>query len=214
MIRPRIDRSTVTCIVADDHPGIVDVATRTLTAAGFVVLATANTGEQALEAIEQHAPSVCVADIQMPHVGGIELVRRVARVAPATAVLLYSGFSERGLVLDALDAGARGFALKEGPLDDLVRATDAVAAGSLYIDPVVAGTLAGVGGTSRRNPLSPREREVLRELAEGGSYGEIGAKLFLSPDTVRAHAHKAMTKLGARTRTQAVAVAMRNALIA
>ena len=95
-----------------------------------------------------------------------------------------------------------------------MRATDAVAAGSLYIDPVVAGMLAGAGGTARRNPLSPREREVLRELAEGGSYGEIGAKLFLSPDTVRAHAHKAMTKLGARTRTQAVAVAMRNALIA
>jgi DNA-binding NarL/FixJ family response regulator len=214
MIRPHIDRSTVTCVIADDHPGIVDVVTRLLTAAGYVVVATASTGEQALEAIEKHAPSVCVADVQMPHVGGIELVRRTARVAPATAVLLYSGFSERGLVLDALDAGARGFALKEGPLDDLVRATDVVAAGSLYIDPVIAGMLAGAGGTARRNPLSPREREVLRELAGGGSYGEIGAKLYLSPETVRAHAHKAMTKLGARTRTQAVAVAMRNALIA
>ena len=214
MIPPRIDRSTITCVIADDHPGIVDVATRVLAAAGYAVVATASTGEQALEAIEKHTPRVCVADVQMPHVGGIELVRRAAHIAPTTAVLLYSGFSERGLVLDALDAGARGFALKEGPLDDLVRATDVVASGSLYIDPVVAGMLAGAGGAARRNPLSPREREVLRELAEGCSYGEIGSKLFLSPETVRAHAHKAMTKLGARTRTQAVAVAMRNALIA
>jgi two-component system, NarL family, nitrate/nitrite response regulator NarL len=213
MIRPRIDRSTVTCVIADDHPPIVDAAMRYLTAAGFVVVATAHTGEQALEAVERHAPSVCIADVQMPHVGGLELVRRVTRLAPNTAVLLYSGFSDRALVMDALDAGARGFALKDGPLDDLARAVDLVAAGKVYIDPVLAGTLAGAGDRSRA-PLSPREREVLRLLAAGGSYGEIGSTLFLSPDTVRAHAHKAMTKLGARTRTEAVAVALRNALIA
>jgi DNA-binding NarL/FixJ family response regulator len=214
MTRPRIDRSTITCVIADDHPPIVDAATRFLTAAGFVVAGTAQTGEQALAAVQQHAPSVCIADIQMPHMGGIELVRHVARVAPETAVLIYSGFSEQALVMDALDAGARGFALKDGPMDDLARAIDIVASGSVYIDPVLAGTLAGAGPTERRNPLSPREREVLRELAAGGSYGEIGSKLYLSPDTVRAHAHKAMTKLGARTRTHAVAVALRNALIA
>ena len=214
MIRPRIERSTVTCVVADDHPPIVDAATRFLTAAGFVVVATAQTGEQALAAVQRHAPSVCIADVPMPHMGGIELVRHVARVAPKTAVLIYSGFSEQALVMDALDAGARGFALKDGPMDDLGRAIDIVAAGSVYIDPVLAGTLAGAGPAERRNPLTQREREVLRELAAGGSYGEIGSKLFLSPDTVRAHAHKAMTKLGARTRTHAVAVALRNALIA
>jgi DNA-binding NarL/FixJ family response regulator len=214
MIRPRIDRSTVTCVVADDHPPIIDAATRYLTAAGFVVVATAHTGEQALEAVERHAPSVCIADVQMPHVGGLELVRRLARTAPKTAVLLYSGFSDRALVTDALDAGARGFALKDGPLDDLGRAVDLVAAGKVYIDPVLAGALAGAGGSEPKAPLSPREREVLRLLAAGGSYGEIGSKLFLSPDTVRAHAHKAMTKLGARTRTEAVALALRNALIA
>jgi DNA-binding NarL/FixJ family response regulator len=214
MTRPRLDRAEVTCVVADDHPPIVDSVARYLASADFVVMATAQNGEQALAAVEQHRPSVCIADVRMPHVDGLELARRATRSAPGTAVLLYSGFSDRGLVADALDAGARGFALKDAPLDDLARAIDIVAAGNVYIDPVLAATLARPARGEDRNALSPREREVLRLLAAGGSYGEIGSTLFLSPDTVRAHAHRAMTKLGARTRTQAVATALRDALIA
>jgi len=179
------------------------------------VVATAQNGEQALAAVEKHRPSVCIADVRMPHVDGLELARCAVKAAPDTAVLLYSGFSDRGLVADALDAGARGFALKDAPLDDLARAIDLVATGNVYIDPVLAATLARTSrDDGERSSLSPREREVLRLLAAGGSYGEIGATLFLSPDTIRAHAHRAMTKLGARTRTQAVATALRDALIA
>ena len=127
-------------------------------------------------------------------------------------MLLYSGFGDKGLVSDALDAGARGFALKDAPLEDLARAVDAVAGGDLYIDPVLAAQFASP--SSGRRQLSERERQVLRLLAEGGTYTGIGASLFLSPDTVRAHAQRAMTKLDARTRTQAVAVALREELIA
>ena len=214
MTGPRIDRATVTCIVADDHPPIIDSVSRYLTAADFVVVATAQNGEQALEAIQRHRPTVCIADVRMPRVDGLELARRATRAVPETAVLLYSGFSDRGLVADALDAGARGFALKDAPLDDLARAIELVATGNVYIDPVLAATLARAPRGEGPSALSPREREVLRQLAAGGSYGEIGSTLFLSPDTVRAHAHRAMTKLGARTRTQAVATALRDALIA
>lgn len=210
----RTDRSTVTCVVADDHPPIVDSVSRYLTGADFVVVATAQDGDQALAAIERHRPSVCVADVRMPHLDGLVLARRAREVAPETAVLLYSGFSDRGLVADAIDAGARGFALKDAPLGDLARAIDLVVSGSVYIDPVLAAELARKPGSEPRNTLSSREREVLRLLAAGGSYGEIGATLFLSPDTVRAHAHRAMTKLGCRTRTEAVATALRHALIA
>ena len=126
----------------------------------------------------------------------------------------YSGVSDAALVSDALDAGARGFALKDAPLDDVGRAIRTVARGDLYIDPVLAASIASNRRGDDRRALSAREREVLRLLAEGGSYAEIGSQLFLSPDTVRAHAQRAMTKLGARTRTQAVAVAMRQAMIA
>jgi DNA-binding NarL/FixJ family response regulator len=166
-----------------------------------------------LAAVAAHAPSVCLADLRMPRIDGLELARRVHE---RTAVLLYSGVADSALVSDALDAGARGFALKDAPLEDIGRAIATVARGDIYVDPVLAASLA----TRRPHPagerkaLSQREREVLRMLAEGGSYAEIGAALFLSPDTVRAHAQRAMTKLGARTRTQAVALAMRNAMIA
>jgi two-component system response regulator DesR len=153
-----------------------------------------------------------VADVRMPHLDGLELARRVKATVPETAVLLYSGISDEGLVSDALDAGARGFALKDAPLDDLSRAIAIVAGGDLYVDPVLAAALASRRKDTRK-PLSERERVVLRLLAEGGSYAEIGSTLFLSPDTVRAHAQRAMTKLGARTRTQAVAVALRDAVI-
>jgi DNA-binding NarL/FixJ family response regulator len=205
-------RSETTCVIADDHPPIIDCLSRYLTGAGFTVLGTAQDGQAALAQIVAHRPRVCIADVRMPHIDGLELARRVLVAAPETAVLLYSGVSDRGLVSDALDAGARGFALKDAPLDDLGRALDSVASGGLYVDPVLAASLATRRGDDRK-PLSEREREVLRLLAEGGSYAEIGESLFLSPDTVRAHAQRAMLKLGARTRTQAVAVALREAVI-
>jgi DNA-binding NarL/FixJ family response regulator len=205
-------RSETTCVIADDHPPIIDCLSRYLTGAGFTVLGTAQDGQAALAQIVAHRPRVCIADVRMPHIDGLELARRVLVAAPETAVLLYSGVSDRGLVSDALDAGARGFALKDAPLDDLGRALDSVSSGGLYVDPVLAASLATRRGDDRK-PLSEREREVLRLLAEGGSYAEIGESLFLSPDTVRAHAQRAMLKLGARTRTQAVAVALREAVI-
>jgi two-component system nitrate/nitrite response regulator NarL len=204
----------VTCVVADDHPPILDAVSRFLGSMGVEVLATVRDGDAALAALLSHRPQVCLADVRMPRLDGLELARRAATAVPETAVLLYSGVSDAGLVSDALDAGARGFALKDAPLEDVARALATVAAGGLYVDPVLAASLATSRRADDRRALSPREREVLRMLAEGGSYAEIGSTLFLSPDTVRAHAQRAMTKLGARTRTQAVAVAMREAMIA
>ncbi|MBV8480786.1 MAG: response regulator transcription factor [Actinobacteria bacterium] len=212
MNAPRVDPATITCVLADDHPPIIDSVARHLTAMGFSVVATAHDGEQALAALVQRRPSVCIADVRMPRIDGVELARRAAAAAPETAVLLYSGFSDRSLMNDALDAGARGFALKDAPLGDLVRAIELVAAGNLYVDPVLAASLARPQADESKG-LTTREREVLRLLAAGDTYGEIGAALFLSPDTVRTHAHHAMTKLGTRTRTQAVAVALRTGLI-
>lgn len=205
-------RSSIACVVADDHPPIIDAVSRYLTDAGYEVVGSAHDGAQALEAIERLRPGVCIADIRMPHLDGLSLAREVCRRTPETAVVLYSGFADRGLLSDALDAGARGFALKDAPLSDLARAIDLVSAGALYVDPVLAAEVARSQPTPKA--LTGRERDVLRLLAEGGSYGEIGATLFLSPDTVRAHAYHAMAKLGAKTRTQAVAAALRGALIA
>jgi DNA-binding NarL/FixJ family response regulator len=210
---PFHDRAGTTVVLADDHPPILDSLTRYLAEVGFDVLGTASDGVQALETVVKLGPAVCVADVRMPKLDGLELAREIVKVAPKTAVVLYSGVSDIALVSESLDAGARGFALKDAPLEDLGRAIDTVASGGLYIDAVLAAAIASKR-TDTRKALSPREREVLRLLAEGGSYAEIGATLFLSPDTVRSHAQRAMAKLGARTRVQAVAVALRDGLVA
>ena len=110
-----------------------------------------------------------------------------------------------------LDAGAMGFVLKDAPLEDLMRAIEMVADGGVYVDPALAGVFVDSRGTGR---LTPREREVLRLAADGLSSEKIGQRLFLSPQTVRGHVGNAMGKLQAHTRTQAVATALRDRLIA
>ncbi len=171
-------------------------------------------GEEALAQIERLQPDVALVDVRMPKLGGIELTRRARRSAAGTGVLLYTGYGDRALLTEGLDAGVSGFVLKEAPIDDLLRAIRSVAAGGSYVDPVLAGTLAGLPAGAKRPELTVRERDILRLLADGLSNEEIGNKLFISPETVRTHVRKAMAKLGAETRTQAVARALRDELIA
>jgi DNA-binding NarL/FixJ family response regulator len=203
----------ITCLVADDHPAVLEAVSEFLQAGGVNVVGRARDGAEALEKIETRRPAVALVDVRMPRVGGIELARRAARSAPETAILLYTGYGDRALLTEALDAGVRGFVLKEAPMDDLVRAVQAVAAGSQYVDPVLAGTLATAAGETMPQ-LTHRERDVLRLLADGHSNEEIGKRLFISAETVRTHIRKAMDKLDADTRTQAVAKALRQRVIA
>ena len=134
--------------------------------------------------------------------------------APQTAVILFTGFADQALLVEAVDAGARGFVLKEAPLTDLLRAVQTVAAGGTYVDAVLAGTLASAHATGKLAELTERERDVLRLLADGLTYDEIGKRLFIASATVRTHVQKAMGRLDANSRTQAVAMALRQSLIA
>lgn len=181
---------------------------------GLDVVAEAVDGEDALAKIEQLRPRVALVDIRMPRLSGVEVAKRSVRVSPGTAVILYSGYGDQALLLEALDAGARGFVLKEAPLFDLHRAIEIVAGGGTYVDPVLAGALATAEATQKLPSLTQRERDVLRLLADGNTNQEIGKELFISPETVRTHVRKAMDKLEADTRTEAVAKALRQRLIA
>jgi DNA-binding NarL/FixJ family response regulator len=201
-------------VVADDHPAVLEAVAEFLAQAGVDVVGRANDGEEALELIEQRQPQVALIDVRMPKLGGIELTRRAQRSTPATAILLYTGYGDRALLTEALDAGVNGFVLKEAPMDDLLRAMKSVASGGTYVDPVLAGTLAASSVGNKLPELTHRERDVLRLLADGLSNEEIGKKLFISAETVRTHVRKAMDKLDADTRTQAVARALRDQLIA
>ena len=204
----------ITCVVADDHPAVLEAVAEYLAQAGVEVVSRAHDGEEALQQIEERKPQVALIDVRMPKLGGIELTRRAQRSAPDTAILLYTGYGDRALLTEALDAGVRGFVLKEAPMDDLLRAVKSVASGGTYVDPVLAGTLAASSVGNKLPELTHRERDVLRLLADGLSNEEIGKKLFISAETVRTHVRKAMDKLDADTRTQAVARALRDHLIA
>ena len=207
------EAATVSCLVADDHPAVLEAVAGYLEAAGIRVAARALDGEEALAKIESTRPRIALVDLRMPKVSGIEIARRVAQSHPDTAVVVYTGYGDRAHLTEALDAGARGFVLKEAPMDDLVRAVTTVAGGSIYVDPVLAGVFATASTTDKLPALTQREREVLRLLADGLSNEEIGKVLFIAPETVRTHVRKAMDKLDADTRTQAVAKAIRSSLI-
>jgi DNA-binding NarL/FixJ family response regulator len=202
----------ITCVIADDHPAMLTAIADTLQSSGVEVVGRASDGQEALAQIEAHQPQVALVDVRMPRLSGIEVATKAGVVAPNTSIIFYTAYGDRALLSEALDVGARGFVLKEAPLPDLVRAVERVAAGDAYVDPVLAGVL--VSAQSEKIPtLTQREREVLRLLADGHSNEEIGKRLFISPETVRTHVRKAMAKLEADTRTQAVAIALRQSLI-
>jgi DNA-binding NarL/FixJ family response regulator len=205
---------SVSCLVADDHPAVLEAVSDFLEQAGIRVAGRARDGEEALAKIDSLRPQVALVDLRMPKVGGIELARQATRTHPETAVILYTGYGDRAQLTEALDAGARGFVLKEAPLDDLVRAVETVGRGDTYVDPVLAGVIASAGVGDKMPTLTQRERDVLRLLADGLSNEEIGKRLYISAETVRTHIRKAMDKLDADTRTQAVAKAIRQSLIA
>lgn len=201
-----------TCVVADDHPPVLESVSRYLATQGYRVVGRARNGEEAVQLVESQRPEVAVLDLKMPGVTGAGVIRRVQRTTPQTCCLVYSGYGDAPLLTEALDSGARGFVLKDAPLDALVRALETVVRGGMYIDPALADALIRTQSL-RELALTARERDVLRLLADGHSNESIGRALFISPDTARTQLGTAMAKLGVSTRTQAVAKALREALI-
>jgi DNA-binding NarL/FixJ family response regulator len=205
-------REPITCIVADEHPALLAGVAEILGRHGFDVVGCGRDGGEALALIESERPDVALIEVRMRRMSGLEVAGQCATTAPDTAIAFYTASGDGALVSEALDAGVRGIVLKEAPLEDLVRAMERVAAGEAYIDPVLAGSLVS-RRLDDRTPLTQRERDVLRLLADGLSNEEIGASLHISPETVRTHVRKAMAKLHAGTRTHAVATALRQSII-
>jgi DNA-binding NarL/FixJ family response regulator len=204
---------TITCVIADDHPPVVQFRSRFLSNNGITITASTRDGDEALLKITQTRPTVAVLDARMPGLSGLEVLRAITAAGLPTRVILYTGYGDDALMSDALDAGVGGVIDKEAPLDDLVRAIRVVAEGGTYLDPTAAASLIAQRRRSPKRELTQRERDVLRELAEGKSNEQIGETLSISPQTVRTHLQKAMEKLGATTRVQAVAIALRESLI-
>lgn len=204
----------IKCVVVDDHPAVRQGLGLLLKAAGDLDLTAAfDSGEAALESIRERRPDVVVVDVRLPGIDGIATVREIARAAPDVNTVVFSAYGDRNLLCDALAAGARGYVTKGAPPADLVRAIRMVYAGEAFVDPSLSpALLMAEGGTG--TPLSDREREVLQLLAEGLHTDEVAGRISLSAGTVKNDIGRAITKLEAESRVQAVAIALRRALIA
>lgn len=162
------------------------------------VLAAVADGEAAWQAVQQHQPDLLVTDIEMPGLTGLELAARVQRHALATRVVIVTTFGRAGYLRRALEAGVRGYLLKDAPVEQLAQALRTVHQGGRAIDPQLA-----VSAWEQADPLSERERQVLRLAGQGQSSAQIAARLGLSQGTVRNYLSECISKLGVANRVEA-----------
>ncbi len=197
-------------IVVDDHLTMRRGVELLLREAGLRVAGVAGSLDEARAVLSRRRYDVALLDVHLQEQSSVVLVEELLRADPNAPIVLYTGYTgpDSGLH-DAVRAGARGFVLKSSPPQRLIDALRSVAAGGTYIDPELAGLLSEGGELQRLATLSPREREILSLLADGLTGQTIAERLFLSPETVRTHVRNATSKLGARTRVQAVALIVR-----
>jgi len=183
------------------------------------VIGTADDGARAVEMVEKEQPDLVLMDLKMPIMNGVEATRRIRTKYPEVKVLVLTTFDNDEWVLDAIQAGASGYLLKDTPRDDLVKAIRGTVTGRTYVDPSVAGkVLQQVSGRQTQpatlitSKLTAREVDVLRLIAKGFSNADISDQMFLSEGTVRNHVSAILTKLGVSDRTRAAVIAIQHGI--
>lgn len=208
-------------VIADDHM-LVRAGIRALLEqdAEVEVVGECDDGLQALAMLEQQCPDVVLADITMPGLNGLETAAAIAKKFPEVKVIILSMHRNREYVIQALRAGCAGYLVKDGAASELDLALDAIRRGEMYLSPsisrqVVDGYLerSGVAGQADRDLLTPRQRDVLKLIAEGKSTKQVAAALSLSVKTVETHRTKLMGRLGIHDVQGLVKYAMRLGVI-
>ncbi|MDQ0613604.1 two-component system response regulator DesR [Microbacterium sp. W4I4] len=198
------DAETIRLVIVDDQAMLRGALAALLELEGdMTVVGVAGTGDEAIEVVSATRPDVCLMDIQMPGMDGIAATAAVRTASPDTRVLIVTTFARPGYLRAALDAGASGFVVKDAPAEQLADAVRRVHAGMRVVDPELAEASLFEGA----NPLSERERQILRMAADGRSAGAIASEVFLSAGTVRNNLSAAIGKVGASNRAQAVRIA-------
>jgi len=202
-------------LLADDHAVVRQALSLLLEREGFEIVGQAADGDEAWRMARDLTPDVAVLDLMMPVMNGIESAREIRRASPQTATILLTGKTEDRHVLDALQEGIKGCALKTHEARDLIQAVREVARGGRYLSPglsraVIDSYVSGNG--SPRDVLTPRERQVLKLIAEGRKTREIGEILGVSVKTAETHRSRIMKKLNIRETAGLVRYALRQGL--
>jgi DNA-binding NarL/FixJ family response regulator len=202
--------------VVDDHP----IVRQGLVAAledepDLEVVGAAGSAEEALTLVARHRPDVVLLDLELPEMGGIEAIPHLIEADPAVRVLVFTAYDTEERVHGALRAGAKGYLLKGATAEEIASSIRIVAGGGSALAPRVAAKLVDdLSGLRGAEPLTPREREVLRLIAEGLPTKQIARALSISERTVKFHSTSLLRKLGAENRAQAVALAAQRGLLA
>jgi DNA-binding NarL/FixJ family response regulator len=204
--------SEITCLIVDDHEVVREGLRLSLSRASHIrVIGEASDGASAVALAERRRPDIVIMDVRMPGMDGLEATKELTQKVPDTAVLIFTAYSERSLLSRGLESGAKGYILKEAPHQTLLRAIEKVASGEGYVDPALMPAF--LTGREKDEMLTSREREILQLLADGMSNADVAGKLFISQETVKSHVRHILAKLEADTRTHAVAIALREAII-
>ena len=213
-------RASLRVVIADDHPFYRDGLVRLLRHSGIDVVGEVPNGEAAIRVVRETEPDVVVMDLNMPGVSGLEATRRLAEEAPETRVLVLSVSAEQGDLTEAILAGASGYVLKDGPVEEIIAGIRAAAAGQSLISPRIANILMKrVRDTGRADidlsavRLSGRELDVLALLAEGKADYEVAERLSMSTQAVRANITSVLLKLQLENRAQEAIRASRHKLL-
>jgi DNA-binding NarL/FixJ family response regulator len=201
-------------LVVDDHPVVREGLVAILEdEPDFEVAGSAGSAEDALALAARVHPDVILLDLELPGMGGIEAIPRLAASAPDARVLILTAYDTDERVLGAVKAGARGYLLKGAAAGEIAQAIRAVHGGGSYLASRVAAKVLRQMRAPRRSALSARERAVLRLVADGLTSRQIGRQLSITERTVKFHIRSLLNKLGAENRAQAVAKAAERGLL-
>jgi len=196
-------RKTIRVVIAEDQGMVLGALAALLEIEGDItVISKARNGKEALALVLKQKPDVLITDIEMPDLTGLDVAVELKRLRAGTRVIILTTFARTGYLRRALDAGASGYMLKDMPAEQLAEAVRRVNQGLRVIDPQLATEAWG-----DPDPLTDRERQVLRLAGEGMASSDIASELGLSDGTVRNYLSDAISKLGASNRTEAARIA-------